>query len=91
MDFLDSKTKIGLTVKELVAIVVFTLASGAALLSVKSDIAAAVIKASNIEEKHDTDVEDIKDYQKEAYEGLKQDIRIMQEDIKQLLREARKP
>jgi len=91
MDFLDSKTKIGLTIKEIIAIVAVTIASGAALLSVKSDIAAAVIKASHIEKKHDTDVEEIKDYQKEAYEGLKQDIRIMQEDIKQILREARKP
>lgn len=89
MEFLSSRTVIGLTWAELFALVGIITGSVLALVDVKTDIAAATITANNIEKIHIKDVNDLKDLQKDSYEGLRDEIKILQKDVKQILREMK--
>lgn len=87
---LSSKTRIGLTVAELVAFALFFITWGGSLVSVKSDIAVATETAEDIRKIHKQDIEDIKSQQTETYNDLKTDMRTIQADIKQILREMKR-
>lgn len=87
---LNSKTRIGLTVSQFIAIAVVLVAWGGSVVALKSDISQAVERANQIKRSHDTDVKDLKEQGAKSYDDLKTDIRIVQQDVKQILREVKR-